>query len=625
MNIVHFYGNSNGKACGRQFRVPQPQSVGLCSNQPYARQLGVSRYDSVFFCSRSLASIAQGHRGDVRIYRGWSPSARGCQFTLAALRREESSKEPSSADKSEDEEWVGENEVVMRELQSPPSSEDEGKRPGLFHRLASALASILSISVPSRMFMYLGKVLTSRVIKLGFFFLVGVSVSYVGHMGARRSSVASRHPQEVVYSDFLNLVNSGNVDCVRFEEGTGRVLFDVRPHSSETFRVEKSSNAASDEGLVVKKSVRRVPRQFYTRHLPDPQLISMLRDASVEFGTVKASVLSGISKIIATALALWIPLVPMFIIMRRFIDGRNGSTKSKKKKKGPTSPRVTFNDVAGVNTAKQELEEVVACLRDSTKFSRLGARVPSGVLLCGPPGTGKTLLAKAVAGEANVPFLSVSASEFVELFVGRGAARIRELFAEARKRSPCVIFIDELDAVGGKRGAGLNEERDQTLNQLLTELDGFEGRPGVVLLAATNRADVLDPALLRPGRLSRKVNVPLPDLQGRFEIMLVHLRNIPVEGGEEGKVKAAELVARIGSGFSGAELANVVNEAAFLAAREDSKAVSIENLSEAVLRTRFGVNGSQSSLPEWSKTLQQWLVKTLNNQDKLVRSQPLGS
>eukprot|EP00890_Picochlorum_soloecismus_P002986 jgi/Picsp_1/3689/NSC_06526-R1_atp-dependent metalloprotease len=285
---------------------------------------------------------------------------------------------------------------------------------------------------------------------------------------------------------------------------------------------------------------------------------------------------------------------------------------------------MTFNDVAGVDTAKQELEEVVACLRDSTKFSRLGARVPSGVLLCGPPGTGKTLLAKAVAGEANVPFLSVSASEFVELFVGRGAARIRELFAEARKRSPCVVFIDELDAVGGKRGAGLNEERDQTLNQLLTELDGFEGRPGVVLLAATNRADVLDPALLRPGRLSRKVNVPLPDLQGRFEIMLVHLRNTPVEGGEEGKFKAAGLVARIGSGFSGAELANVVNEAAFLAAREDSKAVTIDNLSEAVLRTRFGVNGVQSSLPEWSKTLQQWLIKTLKHQDEPVRSQPLS-
>ena len=621
----HFYGNSTGIACGRRFRVRQPQSLGLCSNQPYGRQLVVSRYDSVVFYSRSIVSIAQGHGRKVQTHRGWSPSARGCQFTLAALGREESSKEPSSSDKSEDEEWVGENEVAMRELQSPPSSEDKGKRPGLFHRLASAIASILSVSAPSRMLMYLGKALTSRVIKLGLFFLIGVSVSYVGHMGARRSSAASRHPQEVVYSDFLNLVNSGNVDCVRFEEGTGRVLFDVRPQSSETFRVKKSSNAASDEGLVVKKSLRRVPRQFYTRHLPDPQLISMLRDASVEFGTVKASVLSGVSKIIATALALWIPLVPMFVIMRRFIDGRNGTTKSKKKKKGLTSPRVTFNDVAGVNTAKQELEEVVACLRDSTKFSRLGARVPSGVLLCGPPGTGKTLLAKAVAGEANVPFLSVSASEFVELFVGRGAARIRELFAEARKRSPCVIFIDELDAVGGKRGAGLNEERDQTLNQLLTELDGFEGRPGVVLLAATNRADVLDPALLRPGRLSRKVNVPLPDLQGRFEIMLVHLRNTPVEGGEEGKVKAAGIVARLGSGFSGAELANVVNEAAFLAAREDSKAVTIDNLSEAVLRTRFGVNGSQSNLPEWSKTLQQWLVKTLNNQDKPVRSQPLGS
>lgn len=624
MGIVycHVYGISTGKASGRQFRLPRPQSIDSCRSQPLGRYFVLSKYNSIVLHPRSMTSIAQGHLRGVQLHRNWSPSARGCQYTLAASGQEQSSDELPSSGKNSNEDWMGENEVVMRELQSPPS-EDGGKRPGLFHRLALALASMLSVSAPSRMFMYLGKFLTSRIIKLGFFFFIGVSLSYVGHLGARQSSAAARHPQEVVYSDFLNLVNSGNVDSVRFEEGTGRVLFDIRPHSSDK-EVEMSSRAASDRGQVLKKSLRRVPRQFYTRHLPDPNLISMLRDASVEFGTVRASVLSGISKIVATALALWIPLVPMFVIMRRFIDGRNGTTKSKKKKKGQVSPRITFNDVAGVNTAKQELEEVVACLRDSTKFSRLGARVPSGVLLCGPPGTGKTLLAKAVAGEANVPFLSVSASEFVELFVGRGAARIRELFAEARKRSPCVVFIDELDAVGGKRGAGLNEERDQTLNQLLTELDGFEGRPGVVLLAATNRADVLDPALLRPGRLSRKVNVPLPDLQGRFEIMLVHLRNTPVEGGEEGKVKAAGLVARIGSGFSGAELANVVNEAAFLAAREDSKSVTIDNLSEAVLRTRFGVNGVQSSLPEWSKNLQQWLIKSLKHQNEPVRSQPLS-
>eukprot|EP00890_Picochlorum_soloecismus_P002985 jgi/Picsp_1/3688/NSC_06525-R1_hypothetical protein CHLNCDRAFT_136599 [Chlorella variabilis] len=224
-----------------------------------------------------MTSIAQGHLTGVQIYRGWSPCARGYQFTLAASGRQQSSDQRPSSDKNENENWMGENEVVMHELQSPPSSEDEGKRPGLFHRLALALASILSVSAPSRIFVFLGKFLTSRIVKLGIFFLVGVSVSYVGHVGARRSSAAARHPQEVVYSDFLNLVKSGNVDSVRFEEGTGRVLFDVRPHSSEK-EVEKSTNAASGDGLAVRKSLRRVPRQFYTRHLPDPNLISMLHD-----------------------------------------------------------------------------------------------------------------------------------------------------------------------------------------------------------------------------------------------------------------------------------------------------------------------------------------------------------
>jgi cell division protease FtsH len=188
-----------------------------------------------------------------------------------------------------------------------------------------------------------------------------------------------------------------------------------------------------------------------------------------------------------------------------------------------------------------------------------------------------------------------------------------------------VIFIDELDAIGGKRGVGLNEERDQTLNQLLTELDGFEGRPGIVLLAATNRAEVLDPALLRPGRLSRKVNVPLPDLQGRADILLVHLKNIPVEGGLHGVTQAAEVVARLGAGFSGADLANVVNEAAFLAARRDADAVSLDDLGEAVLRTRFGVNGAQAELPSWSKSFQKWAAAQIQKQSKPVRSQPLGS
>eukprot|EP00889_Picochlorum_renovo_P003207 jgi/Picre1/30237/NNA_005604.t1 len=411
----------------------------------------------------------------------------------------------------------------------------------------------------------------------------------MGHVRARQPGGSSRKlPQEVIYSDFLNLVNSGNVRAVRFEEGSGRLLFDV---------ISSTEGSTTSDIAAGRKSMRRVPRQFFTRHLPDPQLITTLRDNKVEFGTVKAALSTAISKIILTALALWVPLVPMFIIMRRFLEGRNGGSQRKKKKGVQRAPRVRFSDVAGVDVAKQELQEVVACLKDSSKFTRVGAKLPS-----------------------------VSASEFVELFVGRGAARVRELFAEARKQCPCVIFIDELDAIGGKRGAGLNEERDQTLNQLLTELDGFEGRPGIVLLAATNRAEVLDPALLRPGRLSRKVNVDLPDLQGRASIMMVHLRGIPIEGGSEGMVRAAELVARLGAGFSGADLANVCNEAAFLAARRGAESVSLDELSEAVLRTRFGVNGTQSQVPSWSKNLQRWFVDSLlGEKQNTVRSQPLGS
>lgn len=404
------------------------------------------------------------------------------------------------------------------------------------------------------------------------------------------------------------------MNAVRFEEGSGRLLFDV----SDSLGRQQHAPVAPQ-----RLHGRKPPSQFFTRHLPDPNLITTLRNHNVQFGTIKPAIGSTFGKVLMTTLALWIPLLPMFIVMRRFLEGKSGGSRKKKKRGTGNGPRITFSDVAGVDIAKQELQEVVSCLKDSSKFKKVGAKLPSGVLLCGPPGTGKTLLAKAVAGEANVPFLSVSASEFVELFVGRGAARVRELFAEARKRSPCVVFIDELDAIGGRRGAGVNEERDQTLNQLLTELDGFEGRPGIVLLAATNRAEVLDPALLRPGRLSRKVNVPLPDMQGRVNIMMVHLKEVPVEGGAEGVLHAAELVARLGSGFSGADLANVVNEGAFLAARREADTVTLEDFSEAVFRTRFGVNGSQQEIPPWSRIFQRWVTGSLRNQS-VVRSQPLS-
>jgi len=465
------------------------------------------------------------------------------------------------------------------------------------------------------------KAVSMRTVRLALFVAVGALLSLL-RRGAARSAPP---PQEVLYSDFLNLCSTGNVKRVRFEQGSQRLLFDIDEASASgagpasVSRSRSATSATSATSASASASSTKIPRQFYTRHLPDPNLIGTLRDNGISFGSVKPTFGAAMGKVLFTALALWIPLIPMFIIMRRFLDGRNGTSRAKKSKNKERAPRVRFADVAGVDVAKRELEEVVSCLRDGRKFTRVGAKLPSGVLLCGPPGTGKTLLAKAVAGEAGVPFLSVAASEFVELFVGRGAARIRELFAEARKRSPCVVFIDELDAIGGKRGAGLNEERDQTLNQLLTELDGFDGRPGVVLLAATNRPEVLDAALLRPGRLSRKVNVPLPDVDGRAAIMRVHLRNIPVEDEEF----AATAVARLTGGMSGAELANCVNEAAFMAARREADVVSMDDLSEAILRTRFGVNGSAAEIPSWSKRLNNWLL-TNASPPRTMRSPPLG-
>ena len=235
--------------------------------------------------------------------------------------------------------------------------------------------------------------------------------------------------------------------------------------------------------------------------------------------------------------------------------------------------RVTFDDVAGIDEAKDELQEIVEFLKDPQKFQRLGGKIPKGVLLVGPPGTGKTLLARAIAGEANVPFFTISGSDFVEMFVGVGASRVRDMFEQGKKNAPCIIFIDEIDAVGRHRGAGLgggNDEREQTLNQMLVEMDGFESNEGVILIAATNRPDVLDPALLRPGRFDRQVVVPNPDVNGREKILRVHMRKVPLASDVDPKV-----IARGTPGFSGADLANLVNEAALLAARIGKRVVAM--------------------------------------------------
>lgn len=282
------------------------------------------------------------------------------------------------------------------------------------------------------------------------------------------------------------------------------------------------------------------------------------------------------------------------------------------KRRRPRKQQVGFDDVQGVDEAKEELVEIVSCLRGSLNYKKLGARLPRGVLLAGPPGTGKTLLAKAVAGEAGIPFFSVSASEFVEMFVGRGAARVRDLFKEAKEAAPSIIFIDELDAVGGSRGRSFNDERDQTLNQLLTEMDGFDSDVKVIVMAATNRPKALDSALCRPGRFSRKVFVGVPDLEGRRKILAVHLRKVPIE--EDSEI-ICDLVANVTPGLVGADLANIVNEAALLAARRGGDVVAREDIMDAIEREKYGVNGRQKgpdSAREGLTKLFPWLPKPGN-------------
>ena len=306
----------------------------------------------------------------------------------------------------------------------------------------------------------------------------------------------------------------------------------------------------------------------------------------------------------------WVPIL-IFIgllvyFMRQMQAGAGGRGamsfgRSRAKLQGEDQVKITFADVAGCDEAKEEVSELVDFLRDPSKFTKLGGKIPRGVLMVGSPGTGKTLLAKAIAGEAKVPFFSISGSDFVEMFVGVGAARVRDMFEQAKKHAPCIIFIDEIDAVGRHRGAGLgggHDEREQTLNQLLVEMDGFEGSEGVIVIAATNRPDVLDPALLRPGRFDRQVVVPLPDLKGREQILKVHMRKVPVSGDVD-----ALTIARGTPGFSGADLANLVNEAALFAARENSREVRMDHFERAKDKIMMGAERRSMIMSDDEKKL----------------------
>jgi len=336
-----------------------------------------------------------------------------------------------------------------------------------------------------------------------------------------------------------------------------------------------------------------------------PNLVEKLSEKGV---SIVATPLEDKMPSLLGILLSWFPMLLLIgvwvFFMRQMQGGKGGAMgfgKSKAKLLTEAQGKVTFNDVAGVEEAKEEVEEIVEFLKDPKKFSRLGGKIPKGALLIGPPGTGKTLLAKAIAGEANVPFFSISGSDFVEMFVGVGASRVRDMFEQGKKHSPCIIFIDEIDAVGRSRGAGLgggNDEREQTLNQLLVEMDGFDTNEGVILIAATNRPDVLDPALLRPGRFDRQVMVGNPDITGREAILKVHIRKITT--GPDVKLRT---IARGTPGFSGADLANLVNESALLAARKNKRVVTMSDIEEAKDKVMMGAERRSMVMTEDEKKL----------------------
>ena len=381
----------------------------------------------------------------------------------------------------------------------------------------------------------------------------------IGLFNLFQSPSSGQPANQLAYSDFVAEVEAQQIDEVliegrnlRGESKNGRVITSVMPEGANIVAVLD----ANDVRIVASPENSGMPSFF-------------------------------------SILLSWFPML-LFIgiwifFMRQMQGGSRGAMgfgKSRAKLLTEHQGRVTFEDVAGIDEANTELEEVVEFLKDPGKFQRLGGKIPKGVLLVGPPGTGKTLLARAIAGEANVPFFTISGSDFVEMFVGVGASRVRDMFEQGKKNAPCIIFIDEIDAVGRHRGAGLgggNDEREQTLNQMLVEMDGFEANEGVILIAATNRPDVLDPALLRPGRFDRQVVVPNPDVMGREKILKVHMRKTPLAEGVEPRV-----IARGTPGFSGADLANLVNEAALLAARKGRRTVSMAEFEEAKDKVMLG-------------------------------------
>ncbi|WP_162310952.1 ATP-dependent zinc metalloprotease FtsH [Pseudoxanthomonas broegbernensis] len=412
--------------------------------------------------------------------------------------------------------------------------------------------------------------------------VVAVVLMVVFQSFSPRGGTAVAPGESPSYTRFLQDVDAGRIRSVVFTD-----------ESTFTANAIRYRRADGTEGQVVGPM--------------DGKLIDQLVSKNVDIVREKPATGPGFWGIVLNFLPVLL-LIGFWIFMMRQMQGGGGGAKgamsfgkSRAKLQGEDQIKVTFADVAGCDEAKEEVSELVEFLRDPSKFQKLGGKIPRGVLMVGPPGTGKTLLARAIAGEAKVPFFSISGSDFVEMFVGVGASRVRDMFEQAKKHAPCIIFIDEIDAVGRHRGAGLgggHDEREQTLNQLLVEMDGFEGGEGVIVIAATNRPDVLDPALLRPGRFDRQVVVGLPDVRGREQILKVHMRKLPLADDVEPLV-----IARGTPGFSGADLANLANEAALFAARNNEKEVRMEHFDKARDKILMGAERRSMAMSEEEKTL----------------------
>ncbi len=408
---------------------------------------------------------------------------------------------------------------------------------------------------------------------VGFYLLIIlVAISIIDYF-----SIKSTARQEVLYSDFLKRVDAGEV--------------------SKVVIINNMIRGTLSDGTEFTTITPDAPNS-------DAKLLPTLQQKGVEIGAENPPEPPWWTTMFSSILPILLLIGVWFFIMQQ-TQGGGGRVmsfgKSRARMSGSDKIKVTFTDVAGADEAKQELEEVVEFLKQPKKFNDLGARIPKGVLLFGPPGTGKTLLAKAVAGEAGVPFFSISGSDFVEMFVGVGASRVRDLFEQAKKNAPCIVFIDEIDAVGRQRGAGVgggHDEREQTLNQLLVEMDGFAANEGIIIVAATNRPDILDPALLRPGRFDRQIVVDKPDVKGRLAILQVHTKGKPVS-----KNADLDILARRTPGFTGADLSNLVNEAALLAARRDKKQIDMAELEESIERVMAGPERKSHVMSEDEKKL----------------------